>query len=181
MHEPIRAGFTHHHYCSSRKPGDNIWVSCYLVFARSNSDTPPPMSQLCIVTDTTGILRYPHPFVFFRIRILSCLVNVNIITSRTQEVQVRISEKTSWRRGYLKWVLKAMRDLAIHSNMVKSIGEIKVLQNTMKLDGIFWKLQMIWILRMSNLGEEQGDETGKEGRAQMMAIFWEWWLTLERL
>lgn len=46
-----------------------------------------------------------------------------------------------------------------------------MLQSTMKLDGIFWKLQIIWILRMSNLGEEQGDETGKEGRAQMMAIF----------
>lgn len=52
--------------------------------------TPPPMSHFCTVIDTTDILRCP--ILFFWIRIPSCLVNVNTITSRIQEVQVRISQ-----------------------------------------------------------------------------------------
>lgn len=53
-----RAGFTQHCYCSSRKSGDNIWFSCYLVSAQSDSDIKPSMmSQLCIVIDSYQYLK----------------------------------------------------------------------------------------------------------------------------
>lgn len=90
-----RAGFTQHCCCSTTESGDNIWFSYYLVFivfAKSDFNIYP---HQVTVLHSNWYYKYPWmPFSFQKWNTFY-LVNLNIIASRIQEVQVMIPEKAS--------------------------------------------------------------------------------------